>query len=63
MLNYRLLEESGPDHNKNFTVEVRIGEKAIATGFGHTKKAAEQEAAYQALLLLKPDGKGSSVSG
>jgi ribonuclease-3 len=32
-----------------------IGEKQISTGTGHTKKSAEQEAAYRALLLLKPD--------
>ena len=53
-LSYVLLEESGPDHDKNFTVGVLIGEKQISTGTGHTKKAAEQEAAYQALLILKP---------
>lgn len=51
-LNYRLLSESGPDHAKSFTVEARIGEKSISEGSGRTKKAAEQEAAYQALLLL-----------
>lgn len=51
-LNYRLLSESGPDHAKSFTVEVRIGEKSISEGTGRTKKAAEQEAAYKALLLL-----------
>lgn len=51
-LNYRLIEESGPDHAKCFTVEARIGERSVGTGSGHTKKAAEQEAAYQALLFL-----------
>ncbi|OLA81048.1 MAG: ribonuclease III [Roseburia sp. 40_7] len=54
-LNYKLIGESGPDHDKSFSVEVRIGEKVIGTGTGHTKKAAEQEAAYQALLILKAD--------
>ncbi len=54
-LTYVLLEESGPDHDKCFLVEVRIGEERVSTGSGHTKKAAEQEAAYQALLRLKPD--------
>ena len=53
-LNYRLISEEGPDHDKRFSVEARIGERVIGTGIGHTKKAAEQEAAYQALLLLKP---------
>ena len=54
LLSYHLVSESGPDHNKSFTVEARIGEKAVSTGTGHTKKAAEQEAAYQALLLFQP---------
>ena len=53
-LNYVLLEESGPDHDKNFSVEARIGERVVGQGSGHTKKAAEQEAAYHALLLLEP---------
>jgi ribonuclease-3 len=53
-LSYTLLEETGPDHDKNFKVEARIGERVIGEGSGHTKKAAEQEAAYRALLLLNP---------
>jgi len=53
-LTYVLLSESGPDHEKIFEVGVLIGNKEISTGKGHTKKSAEQEAAYQALLLLKP---------
>lgn len=54
-LHYELLSEEGPDHDKKFKVEAKIGEQIIGTGTGHTKKAAEQEAAYQALLLLKPE--------
>jgi ribonuclease-3 len=54
-LSYILLEETGPDHNKSFTVEARVGDRAIGKGSGHTKKAAEQEAAYSALLLLKAE--------
>lgn len=53
-LHYELLAEEGPDHDKNFRVEARIGEKAVGEGSGHTKKAAEQEAAYYALLKLNP---------
>ena len=56
-LDYVLLGETGPDHDKSFTVGVIIGEKQISTGTGHTKKAAEQEAAYQALLVLKGTNK------
>ena len=52
-LTYVLLDEQGPDHDKTFTVGVLIGRKEISTGTGHTKKAAEQEAAYKALLVLK----------
>lgn len=53
-LRYLLLAEVGPDHDKQFTVEARMGERVIGQGTGHTKKAAEQEAAYEALLKLSP---------
>ncbi len=52
-LDYFLAEESGPDHNKHFVVDARIGGKMMGRGEGPTKKAAEQEAAYQAILALK----------
>lgn len=58
-ITYRLVGEEGPDHNKAFRVEVRIGEICCGAGKGRTKKAAEQEAAYQAILKLK-DGRGDS---
>lgn len=54
-LTYVLIGENGPDHDKNFTVEVQIGNNTVSTGNGRTKKAAEQEAAYHALLKLKPE--------
>ncbi len=50
---YDLIEESGPDHAKKFVYQVRIGDKKYATGEGRTKKAAEQMAAYETILLLK----------
>lgn len=56
-LEYVLVEESGPDHNKNYKVEARIGNKSYGCGEGHTKKAAEQEAAYQAILELRKKDK------
>ena len=56
-LTYVLLGETGPDHDKTFEVGVLIGKKEISTGKGHTKKAAEQDAAYQALLALERAGK------
>jgi len=52
-LSYHLVGESGPDHNKVFTVEARIGDKTYALGKGKTKKGAEQVAAYQTILKLK----------
>ncbi len=59
VLSYELLSEEGPDHNKNFTVEARIGDKPISNGIGKTKKAAEQNAAYQAIVALKREKKDS----
>ena len=50
--NYRLVGEEGPDHNKIFLVEVYIDGKLLGSGQGHTKKAAEQEAAHLALKVL-----------
>lgn len=52
-LNYQLVREEGPDHDKTFVVLAQIGEQVIGEGSGHTKKAAEQDAAYKALLKLK----------
>lgn len=52
-MNYKLIGESGPDHDKVFRVELWIGDKRTSIGEGHTKKAAEQEAAYHALIQLK----------
>ncbi|BCN31416.1 ribonuclease 3 [Anaeromicropila herbilytica] len=52
-LRYELISEEGPDHNKKFTVVAFIGEKELGTGIGRTKKAAEQEAAYQSILKLR----------
>lgn len=52
-LSYRLVSEEGPDHNKLFKVEVLIGDDVMGKGEGSTKKAAEQEAAYHAILKLK----------
>ena len=54
---YNLVKEEGPDHNKTFTVEVCIGDKMYGEGTGRTKKAAEQEAAYHAILKLRKENK------
>ena len=49
---YTLVGEQGPDHDKRFTVEVRINSNLVGTGTGHSKKDAEQAAAEQALKLM-----------
>lgn len=46
---YKMLEEIGPDHNKEFHVQVYIGDKPMSKGIGHSRKAAEQMAAYNTL--------------
>ena len=50
---YHVLEESGPDHDKTYLIEVRIGEEALGTGSGHTKKEAEQQAAAEGMRKAK----------
>ena len=52
-ISYHPLGESGPDHDKTFSVEVWIGEQCMGQGSGRTKKAAEQMAAYRAICRLK----------
>lgn len=52
-IKYEICGESGPEHDKIFEVRVFVGEKKLGEGAGKTKKAAEQKAAYQALVALK----------
>lgn len=49
---YVVVEVMGPDHRRNFRVELRIGGRAISTGEGHTIKLAQQEAARVGLESL-----------
>lgn len=51
-LRYEVLGESGPDHAKRFEIAVYLNSNKIGEGIGHSKKAAEQEAARQALRLM-----------
>ena len=50
---YRTVASEGPDHAKRFTVEVVIGGRVYGTGHGHSKQAAAQAAAQQALDLIR----------
>ena len=51
-LEYVLVDEKGPDHAKEFTVELRLNSNVIARGIGKSKKSAEQNAACEALKLM-----------
>lgn len=48
-IDYVLLKETGPDHDKTFVIEVKYEGKSLAIGKGKTKKSAEMEAARKAL--------------
>ena len=50
---YRVVDQSGPDHERIYTVELIIGEVAYARGSGRSKKDAEQAAAREALPLVE----------
>ncbi|KKS98395.1 MAG: RNAse III, ribonuclease III [Candidatus Gottesmanbacteria bacterium GW2011_GWA2_43_14] len=50
---YRVLEEKGPDHAKEFTVGVFVGETKWGSGLGKNKQEAEQKAATDALVKWK----------
>ncbi len=54
-LEYVLVGESGPDHAKQFEIEIRLNSNVIAKGTGKSKKAAEQDAAHGALKLMGID--------
>ncbi len=47
---YRLVSQEGPSHNREFTVEVMLGEQVAGRGQGRNKQTAEQEAARNALV-------------
>ena len=50
---YRLVGESGPDHDKQFTAQVLLNELVIGEGIGSSKKRAEQDAARVAIEKLQ----------
>lgn len=53
---YRVVKETGPDHQKTFFVEVRLGKNRLAASEGMSKKEAEQNAARLALERLEREG-------
>lgn len=52
-LHYVLVKEEGPDHQKQFTIEARLGDEVIGRGVGRSKKTAEQHAAFEAIKKYK----------
>ena len=54
-LRYQLTGESGPDHHKEFMVEVSLNGKVVGKGVGSSKKRAEQDAAREAMEALFPE--------
>lgn len=46
---YRVVSQEGPDHEKRFTIEVVVRGEVLGRGSGHNKKAAEQQAARDAI--------------
>lgn len=52
-LQYEILKEEGPDHNKTFEVRALLADEEIGRGTGRTKKSAEALAAYRGILKLR----------
>ena len=48
-IEYKIIKETGPDHDKTFEAEVSLNGKKLATGVGKSKKEAEMKAAQKAL--------------
>ena len=53
VFSYELVGEQGPDHNKQFMVNAVLDGQIVGRGTGRTKKAAEQQAAYETILYLR----------
>jgi len=51
-IQYRIVEEKGPAHNREFVSEVLLNNRSLGVGSGRSKKEAEQQAAARALVIL-----------
>ncbi len=58
---YRVIEEVGPDHEKEFTLGVYVGEKLMGKGVGPSKQFAQQEAARAALAVYEEQQKQEQI--
>lgn len=54
-IEYKIINETGPDHDKHFTAKVTCNGQVLAIGEGHSKKNAEMEAARNAIEKSKED--------
>ena len=54
-IEYRIVREWGPDHDKNFEVEVKVGRRTFEKGEGKTKKEAEQQAARNSIKKIEEE--------
>lgn len=52
---YEVTQESGPDHDKTFTVVVKINDKVIGTGVGSSKQKAEENAATEGIMYINKE--------
>ncbi|WP_405321425.1 ribonuclease III [Frisingicoccus sp.] len=55
-LTYELVDTSGPEHNRTFVMQIRLGNQILGKGSGRTKQAAGQNAAYESLIELRSKG-------
>jgi len=62
LADYRVVRESGPDHQKIFSIEIWIDKRRIAGGEGSSKKEAEQRAARAALEILENEVSDSAAT-
>jgi ribonuclease III len=60
---YRVVQKTGPDHDKTFWIEVHVGDRSFGAGKGKNKKEAEQEAARLAYESMTGADKGPSDRG
>ena len=51
-IEYKIIKETGPDHDKSFEAQVSLNGKVLATGEGKSKKEAEMQAAHKAILNM-----------
>lgn len=58
---YRVIEEIGPDHEKEFTLGVYVGDKLMGSGTGPSKQFAQQEAARAALAVYEEQQKQAQI--